>query len=84
MCRKVCIIQPENFRFTEPEFCLGQKVKTRSDLVGYIAGLIYYPDLGSWCYGLHLANQGDGGIHEIWYVAEELNVCAADPANKGV
>ena len=77
------MIQPETFRFTQPEFCLGQKVKAHSALVGYISGLVFYPNLDSWCYGLHVPNQGDGGIHEIWYAAEELEVYAAEPANKG-
>ena len=81
MCSKFYIIQPEIFQFTEPEFCLGQKVKTRNDLVGYISGLIFYPDAGGWCYWLHFPNQGDGGINEIWYVAEELNGCVIDQAD---
>lgn len=78
MCSQVNIFQPETFQFTEPEFRLGQKVKTPNELIGYISGLIFYPDVGDWCYCLHLPNQEDKGIHEIWYSAEELNVCAVD------
>ena len=84
MCNQVYMIQTESFHFTEPEFCLGQKVKTQSNLVGYISGLIFYPDMASWCYGLYLANQEDGGVHEIWYLAEELDVCNTDQTNDGI
>ncbi|MDJ0707735.1 MAG: hypothetical protein QNJ46_31050 [Leptolyngbyaceae cyanobacterium MO_188.B28] len=77
------MIQPETFRFTEPEFCLGQKVKTQSALVGYISGLVFYPDSKSWCYGLHICNQDNDGIHEVWYSAEELEIYVAKSANKG-
>ena len=72
------MIQSEVIQFTEPEFSLGQMVKAQSNLAGYISGLIFYPDTGRWCYGLHFPNQGDGGIHEIWYVAEELDACPTD------
>ena len=78
MYSQVCIFQPESFQFTEPQFCLGQKVKTRSNLVGYVSGLIFYPDVGRWCYGLYLPNQSDAGIHEIWYQTEELYICPPD------
>ena len=78
------MIQPETFQFTEPEFCLGQKVKTQSALVGHISGLVFYPDSKSWCYGLHISSPEDDGIHEIWYAAEELEVYVAEPVNKRV
>ncbi|MDJ0706797.1 MAG: hypothetical protein QNJ46_26290 [Leptolyngbyaceae cyanobacterium MO_188.B28] len=79
MGEKMCIFESKisesnPFQVIEPEFCLGQQVKTRSDLVGYILGLIFYPDVNRWCYGIHIPNYGNGGIHEIWYYAEELEI----------
>lgn len=73
MCSNKIIMESDVFQFGEPKFHMGQKVKTQSDLVGYIMGMIFYPDVGSWCYGVHFPNEGNGGIHEIWYVAEELD-----------
>ena len=74
MYNQVHINQTESLQFPKPEFCLGQQVRNRSNLVGYITGLMFYPDEGNWCYCLYSPNQRNGGIHEIWYGAEELDV----------
>ncbi|MCG8364344.1 MAG: response regulator [Pseudanabaenales cyanobacterium] len=63
-------------QFPSPQFRFGQKVRTNSGVVGYISGMVFYPDLKSWNYGLYLTNADNGEvcgkIDEIWYISEEL------------
>ena len=63
-------------QFPPPQFHFGQKVRTKSGFVGYISGMVFYPDMKSWNYGIYLANSDDGGVYgkndEIWYVSDEL------------
>ena len=69
---KIDIVNPGTFQFTQPKFQLGQQVKIRNDLVGHVAGLIFYPDTVTWSYGIYLPDYEGGKIYEVWYGAEEI------------
>jgi hypothetical protein len=61
------------FQFTQPEYRLGQKVKTEDSYIGYIVGLDFYPKTNTWSYGVYLFNRKQELIEEIWYETAELS-----------
>lgn len=69
---KVDIINPDAFLFTQPERYLGEPVETEDGLSGYVAGVLFYPDTQTWCYGIYLPDHFGGEISEVWYEAEEI------------
>ena len=66
------ITNTEIFPFTEPEYSFGQKVKTDDSYIGYIVGLDFYPETGTWSYGVYLLDRKQEVTEEIWYEAEQL------------
>ncbi len=66
------ITNTEKFPFTEPEYSFGQKVKTDDSYIGYIFGLDFYPETGTWSYGIYLSECKQDVTEEIWYEAEQL------------
>lgn len=69
---QVPIVATAPFQFTEPVFCLGQKVRTIRETVGYVVGLDYYPESETWAYGIYVVNDQEQFLDEDWYEAEEL------------
>ncbi len=61
------------FQFPQPEYKLGQKVKTEDSYIGYIVGLDFYPKTKSWSYGVYLFNIEQELIEEIWYETDQLS-----------
>ena len=69
-------------QFPPPQFCFGQRVRTHTGFVGYISGMVFYPDTACWNYGVYLVSSNNGkgyedvcdGMDEIWYVSEELSL----------
>ena len=74
---KVDIINPSAFQFTQPTHHLGKRVETRNGRIGYVVGLVFYPDTATWSYGIYLADHQRGEVSEVWYDAEEIT--AAPP-----
>ncbi|HEY9673559.1 MAG TPA: hypothetical protein V6D11_19100 [Waterburya sp.] len=61
-------------QFTQPEYKLGQKVKTEDNHVGYIVGLDFHPKINAWTYGVYLFNSKQELIEEVWYDPNQLQV----------
>ncbi|MDJ0707762.1 MAG: response regulator [Leptolyngbyaceae cyanobacterium MO_188.B28] len=69
-------------QFPPPQFHFGQKVRTQGGFIGYISGMVFYPDTENWNYGVYLLSVGNGkvcedayaGMEEVWYVSEELSL----------
>jgi hypothetical protein len=74
MLMEVNITHNRLFHFTRPKFDLGQKVKTRDGLTGYIVGLDFYPETETWSYGVYLLNDRDELVEEIWYEADQIKI----------
>lgn len=68
------ITDTELFKFTQPEYSLGQKVKTEDSYIGYIFGLDFYPETSTWSYGVYLQNRKPKTTEEIWYEASQFRV----------
>ena len=71
-------------QFPPPQFHFGQKVRTQRGGIGYISGMVFYPDTESWNYGVYLVSSDSGkvcgdlyaGMEEIWYVSDELTLAS--------
>ena len=67
---QVDILGTQYFSFSKPQFNFGQCVKTQDGIIGYIAGLTFYPDVKDWVYYIYRIDQDNND--EIGYEAHEL------------
>ena len=62
----------EFINFPRPQFYFGQLVKTEADGTGYIIGMHFYLEVGSWLYSLYIIERQ--ATEEFWYEAKELKL----------
>lgn len=73
-------LEPDAPEFTSPQFHFGQMVRTYDGLIGYISGLLFYPDTQNWEYSICPTHSNksivSGTLNEVWYTSKELTLDA--------